>query len=355
MIQADRSKVQTPSVLDEPFRSDGKTELERVTAHRNGPDRDKSFDFSRYKSAAVKEALEQLFHGKCAYCESFYSSTQPVDVEHYRPKGKVEDDDSHPGYWWLAMEWSNLLPSCIDCNRRRNQRTPKADRLDLVELTRTGDFNRARRLATGKACAFPLAGDGVRCAAPPGKEPDLIAEKALLLDPTRDNPNDHLVFVVSRSHQISLVGAKPLGTARGDAFLPPAADDAQHVRTAANVADVSARGAVSIQVYGLNRLGLVQARTRVLRDLEMLLEMSIGLTELSLEIAARNDDLTVQQARASGARAKALLEEIDFNKSIRKKIDFYAGEIKSRFAEMIAPASPYSAVSRAWVKAYLQH
>ncbi|WP_417683970.1 hypothetical protein [Roseibium sp.] len=354
MIQTDRSKVQAPSVLNEPFRSDGKTELERVTAHRNGPDRDKSFDFSRYKSAAVKEALEQLFHGKCAYCESFYSSTQPVDVEHYRPKGKVEDDDAHPGYWWLAMEWSNLLPSCIDCNRRRNQRTPMADRQDLVELARTGDLNRARKLATGKACAFPLADDGVRCTAPPGEETDLIAEKALLLDPTRDNPDDHLVFVISREHQISLVGAKAQSEGAG-ALLPPATDDVGGVNTAANAAGVSSRGAVSIQVYGLNRLGLVQARTRVLRDLEMLLEMSIGLTELSLKIAARNDDLSAEKAGASVTRARELKDEIDFNKSIRKKIDFYSGEIKSRFAEMIAPDAPYSAVSRAWVKAYLQH
>lgn len=227
MIRADRSKVPPPAVLTEPFKSDGKTELERASEHMNDPDKGKTFEFSRYKSAEVKEALGKLFHGKCAYCESFYSSIQPVDVEHFRPKGKVEGDDVHPGYWWLAMEWTNLLPSCIDCNRRRNQRTPKPDLLDLVQLTRDGDLNRTKQLATGKACAFPLAEDGVRCTMPPGSEPALTAEKALLLDPTRDDPEEHLVFVVSREHQISLIGAKAQ-SAVGGAFLPraDAADEA---------------------------------------------------------------------------------------------------------------------------------
>ncbi|MEF9674035.1 hypothetical protein QNM99_25505 [Pseudomonas sp. PCH446] len=47
-----------------------------------------------------------------------------MDVEHYRPKGAVSEDASHPGYWWVAMDWDNLLPSCIDCNRKRKQVTP---------------------------------------------------------------------------------------------------------------------------------------------------------------------------------------------------------------------------------------
>ena len=53
------------------------------------------------KDAEVKAALEKLFYGKCAYCETFYSVQAPVDVEHYRPKSAVEGDDeddivSHP-------------------------------------------------------------------------------------------------------------------------------------------------------------------------------------------------------------------------------------------------------------------
>ena len=95
--------------------------------------------------------------GKCAYCESFYAGTQPVDVEHYRPKGKVDGMAGHPGYWWLAGRWENLLPSCIDCNRKRRQKTPKAADGLLVTLLENGDFDRQDTLSTGKATAFPLA------------------------------------------------------------------------------------------------------------------------------------------------------------------------------------------------------
>src|SRR4051812_22350680 len=84
---------------------------------------------SVYKSA--KPFLDKLFGGKCAYCEVIIEASHPTEVEHYRPKGAVKDEEEevvtiqtpngaedHPGYWWLAYEWNNLLPSCIDCNRR---------------------------------------------------------------------------------------------------------------------------------------------------------------------------------------------------------------------------------------------
>ncbi|MEF9674033.1 hypothetical protein QNM99_25495 [Pseudomonas sp. PCH446] len=47
---------------------------------------------------------------------------------------------------------------------------------------------------------------------------------------------------------------------------------------------MSLKGSVSIHVYGLNRLGLVQERTRLLRQLEFL-EM------LALEVGSMADEL----------------------------------------------------------------
>jgi len=126
--------------------------------------------------------LLPLFHYKCAYCESFISSTQPGDVEHYRPKGRIKDsegkvvrircgdaDIEHPGYWWLCYEWTNLLPSCIDCNRRR----------------RHGDED----AVAGKADWFPIA--GTRATNP---NDSLENEQALLLDPTDDAFDPHQEF-----------------------------------------------------------------------------------------------------------------------------------------------------------------
>ncbi|MDB4925934.1 hypothetical protein [Mucilaginibacter sp.] len=65
----------------------------------------------------VIDKLNDWYFGKCAYCERFYK----LDVEHFRPKGEIRDEDNGllraVGYYWLGYEWSNLLPSCISCNR----------------------------------------------------------------------------------------------------------------------------------------------------------------------------------------------------------------------------------------------
>lgn len=69
----------------------------------------------------LKDHLQDLFSEKCAYCDSEFMHVSWGDVEHYRPKGKVTDVDGkevdHPGYYWLAYEPTNYLPSCERCNR----------------------------------------------------------------------------------------------------------------------------------------------------------------------------------------------------------------------------------------------
>ncbi|HEU0246381.1 MAG TPA: hypothetical protein VFR38_04775, partial [Gaiellaceae bacterium] len=84
---------------------------------------DEPFNFRAYKSVDVVRQLGLSFGGKCAYCEGAWEGTAPVDVEHWRPKGGYVADGrlKKPGYYWLAAEWLNLLPSCIDCNRERTQ------------------------------------------------------------------------------------------------------------------------------------------------------------------------------------------------------------------------------------------
>lgn len=347
MIRVDRAPESEPAVLHEKFASDGLSELERVRAHRNGPDKHKSFEFARYKAAAVKTALDRLFHGKCAYCESFYAKTQPVDVEHYRPKGEVEGTD-HPGYWWLGMDWLNLVPSCIDCNRRRAQRTPDPAGGSMIRLTEEGDFVRGRQLSTGKASAFPLEGNSPRAR---DEGDDLALERRLLLDPTRDDPDLHLVFHVDRAHPIALVYPRPIDPEQAPVL--PAAGNAAAVAIAAGAAGVSAIGAVSIQTYGLNRLSLVQARTRALRDLEFLLELSIGLTEIVAElddrIRARVPTVkTVSRRTADRRRAENALD-----RRICEKIRVYQNRTLGQIKAACEPTAPYAALARAWIKAYV--
>src|SRR5262249_6192965 len=101
-------------------RTDKLTEIEKARAYYNrNPIPKKTFEFTRYKEWAVCRALDDLFHEKCAYCESSYRAVDSCDVEHYRPKGGVTESPKHRGYWWLAAHWQNLLPSCPPCNQRR--------------------------------------------------------------------------------------------------------------------------------------------------------------------------------------------------------------------------------------------
>ena len=78
----------------------------------------KSYEFDSDLWGQLKEHLQDLFHGRCAYCEAWFQSVSFGDVEHYRPKAEVTDDRAHPGYYWLAYDQENYLPSCSQCNTK---------------------------------------------------------------------------------------------------------------------------------------------------------------------------------------------------------------------------------------------
>lgn len=190
-----------------------------------------AFKFKAYKNADVVAALTTLFNKKCAYCESRFVAVQPMDVEHFRPKLAVEGDSDHPGYWWLAASWSNLLPACIDCNRRRYNDLYSADE----------DAERSRALA-GKKDLFPILG------AARARKPDdaLDNEEPLLIDPTVRDPQAHLGWnTVNKDGRALSVAV-------------------------ANVRELTEdpHGKTSIDVFGLNRPGLVDERTTLLERLE---------------------------------------------------------------------------------------
>jgi uncharacterized protein (TIGR02646 family) len=116
---------------------------------------------------ALRPFLEKLFHKKCAYCEGIYEAGAWMDVEHYRPKSKVTADGvdiDHPGYYWLAYHWRNLLLACNKCNR-----------------------------GSGKMNKFPIAGPRAHC-----PEDSLEQENPLLLNPyDNENPENHITFGVN--------------------------------------------------------------------------------------------------------------------------------------------------------------
>ena len=168
----------------------------------------------------VYKSHNGAFHGKCAYCEANIAADQPGDIEHFRPKGGLTDADNHPvkvegsdggervhpGYYWLAYEWQNLLPACADCNRPSRRKS--------VDGRLLGKWDR-----------FPI--NGTYAATP---DDDLVQEDPLLINPVFENPADHLEI------------------------------DETGLFTPLNDSD---RGRMCISIFGLNdRGGLVEERKR---------------------------------------------------------------------------------------------
>lgn len=119
------------------------------------------------------------FKGRCAYCESYITDFQHGDVDHFRPKKGVTDEngnpvminragdqkEAHPGYYWLAYNWRNLLPSCVACNQ------PRED-------------------GVGKHNRFPVKGGRYAI-----NDQDIANESPLLLNPLNpddEDPEEHL-------------------------------------------------------------------------------------------------------------------------------------------------------------------
>ncbi|WP_367997207.1 retron system putative HNH endonuclease [Planktothrix pseudagardhii] len=71
---------------------------------------------NKYNQPEVKQALVEMFQGKCAYCESQIRIVDYGDIEHFCPKSKSEYTD-------LTFEWTNLLLSCTICNNSQHKGT----------------------------------------------------------------------------------------------------------------------------------------------------------------------------------------------------------------------------------------
>jgi uncharacterized protein (TIGR02646 family) len=148
----------------------------------------------------LKEHLQDLYRDRCAYCDGSYQTFGYGDVEHYRPKGAVTEDPGHPGYWWLAYDPSNYLPSCQRCNQE------------------------------AKKNHFPVSGKRAKRPTDP-----LGAEVPLLLHPDVDQWREHISFT-------------PTSSANGDkpGMAKPLSD----------------KGKTSIDIFNLNREPLRDARQR---------------------------------------------------------------------------------------------
>lgn len=73
----------------------------------------------RYNQDEVKTKLKDMFHKKCAFCESFISHISYGEIEHFKPKSVYPN---------LCFDWDNFLLSCSVCNGKAN----KGDKFPLA-------------------------------------------------------------------------------------------------------------------------------------------------------------------------------------------------------------------------------
>jgi energy-coupling factor transporter ATP-binding protein EcfA2 len=119
-------------------------------------------DFTNLLWESARPVLMDLFHGKCAYCESRLEEGQ-ASIDLYRPREGARDTDGSVStlhYAWLAFEWHNTLLACAYCRRAKGSRFPVSGTRALV-----GEMD----------------------------EEVLALEGPLIMDPCRDNPLQELI------------------------------------------------------------------------------------------------------------------------------------------------------------------
>lgn len=240
MIYVKKPRKKIPQL----FSAKAKEELPKAIKHYespNPPKKIKSFKFTAYRCRELRTALETIFLYRCAYCESSYKQSSNVHIDHWRPKGAVLEGKVRfsPGYYWMAADWDNLFPACGLCNTRQT-----------VE-TQDGTIR-----TCGKMDQFPLATARTRGA----KRGDERKEKPLLLNPSVDKPQSHIVFCADQ---------KDWGK------IAPTID---------SNGKVSTKGKVSIEVYALDRKKLVDTR----RDQLTMLQLNLVELERNSQKFIRN-------------------------------------------------------------------
>jgi hypothetical protein len=248
--------------------------------------------------------LTHVYGGNCAYCEGDVEATAWGDADHWRPKGKVtvrtqlgeEVTIDHPGYYWLAYSWENLLPACQRCNS----------------------------LFKGTQCPVESGHCNSRAE---GETPDELdaLERPLLLHPSRGDPPElHIRF-------------DPFGEAQ--AVLD--ADGKE-----------SPMGRASIDVFGLNRAGLPAKRRKefqradasVDRAIELLWEDGIPFEQtlaVWLEPGARYSHAI--RDHADRRLQRALEEQADELARQESELAQRAAELesaKAKLAQITAQRSP---------------
>ena len=187
-----------------------------------------------------KIELEEGDLAKCYYCESKISHGATLQVEHFRPKAKVEaGENDHlelPGYYWLGLEWTNLLLSCPKCNGK----DAKGNKFPITGV-------RAQPLNPLTIVDGALTLSRANCFAHEGLLHD---ELPVLLNPEVDRPEEYLTFDLMANFN----GHGP----------------------------EASRGEISKHIYRLNRDELLWERQKVWNEIKNLMNIYIHSFQANL-------------------------------------------------------------------------
>ncbi|NIO20248.1 MAG: hypothetical protein GTN76_05760 [Candidatus Aenigmarchaeota archaeon] len=165
-----------PDIIPESLKSSKVEEIKKQIENKvkaGIPLESSDFRSDYWRNKGVKDSLKVLQHGKCCYCERMRDTYGEINVEHFRPKGGIKEEEGHPGYWWLAYKWENLLLACTSCNKI-------------------------------KSTQFPLLPGGERAFA---KEDDLDREKPVLINPFNEDPEKFIGFDLDLNKYLDTDGA----------------------------------------------------------------------------------------------------------------------------------------------------
>jgi uncharacterized protein (TIGR02646 family) len=278
MIFVDRNLVLEPSILSDPQKAGPKETLNAIKHYHGNPGAT-AFDYKVYRDPEVKDALITLFNGKCAYCDSTFLHVYSGDVEHFRPKGEIDEamPDTKPGYYWLAADWNNLLLSCRNCNQK------------LKHML----HGQTVKKTMGKMNQFPLS-DPSKYIRVHDHLNGIDDEESfrLLLNPCLDKPEKHLEYDIT-------------------AGIIKAKKDAQGQH--------SAKGQKSIDVYVLQRMQLVLSREKVLIDIQAQIQ------RVKEAISNFNDHLDSLDTTKKFYFEKILKRELERLKKFMDKDEQYIG------------------------------
>ncbi len=301
MIFIDRSRVKAPRILVSATVRVEKSRAQKFFTQKSVLSKQSRFHFKAraWTDRTVRKALERLFHGKCAYCETRLSSQG--DVDHFRPaSGAVglDGDFSPQHYYWTAFEWRNLYLACEHCNRHKRN-------------------------------LFPVFGGR---ATPETAYEDLLLECAVLIDPCNENPAPVLVFTEEgtiasedergrMSIELLRLNREQLVKTRGDAFTQLKKRYAvwQSSQDQAQLAELLKEAAPQSEFCGMKRQFLhrwgVQLPEEISEELQSMSWILEGMEKAQADISEEQ-----QEATAAKYKEYAIsLEDYDLEEESEKR------------------------------------